>query len=225
MPGALYYGKTPDAATCGNKCMLDGECTSWSWNRNNSSGEVGECWGIDGTRNAAQSGGGDSATQGIVSSYYHRVLVEPPKCTTPECLKAECLKKIESVLFPGETYVMIDEAKCEYSRRPSATCDMSIKVPRLRDVVPMPAVENANYLATTKCVPFDSNAKTGSFYYGKKDTADKCRIECETDSDCAAWTWNKNNGYQGMDTIGECWGTPTTSVYLGDMPGYVSGKT
>ncbi len=227
MPGAIYYGKTPDATTCGNKCMIDGTCTSWSWNKSNSGGEQGECWGIDASRGAAQnSGANDPRTLGVISSYFSPGVVQ--ECTTPECLKAACLKKIEDALFPGETYIMLDEAKCMYAKRPSPTCDMTVKVPRLRDVVPMPAVASRNYLAAVKCVPYDAAAKTGAFYYGKKDTADKCRIECEVDGDCSAWTWNENNGVQGVETIGECWGAPSSTIPAqllnNEWTGYVSGK-
>jgi len=49
-PESIYYGKVNDQDQCERKCLSDGTCVAWTYNRNNGmiSGTTGECWG--GTR-------------------------------------------------------------------------------------------------------------------------------------------------------------------------------
>lgn len=53
----------------------------------------------------------------------------------------------------------------------------------------------------------------GVYYYGTfYDPADsgsgraQCLAKCKSDQNCWSWTWNRNNGYRGNQTVGECYG-------------------
>jgi hypothetical protein len=61
-PNTRYYGKVGSATECKNKCLLDLQCKTWTYNNNNGYmgiDTINECWGMteNGTPNKDRWGG------------------------------------------------------------------------------------------------------------------------------------------------------------------------
>ena len=74
-----------------------------------------------------------------------------------------------------------------------------------------------------------NNPPSGVIYYGKFDSSAMCSEQCELDPNCEVWTWNRNNGYKGADSMKMCHGTSSSRLPTAPDPwrtwnGFVSGQ-